>query len=179
MAIPRTAFRRSIVLGRVVDGAGKPRGGLRLVLRGAEGPVKKGTTGDGRFWFTKLPAGTWELRVKGKPIRYSNLVTDGRNTLEVRVVVPEFRALAIHTMPLGFPNDLIGTLGLDGVPVTIVDPSGNEETLLSGSAPDFDPGGFQIGLHQSGTYTLRVLEHSFDLKIGDRGLWVQFLISAE
>jgi hypothetical protein len=177
-AIPRTSFRRSIILGQVVDGQGKPRGGLRLLLYGLEEPINKGTTGDGRFWFTKLPAGTWELAVKDKPVRYGNLVTDGRNTLEQRVVVPEFENLQVRTMPLGYPNDLVGTLGFEGVPVTIVDPSGNKEILLSGSAPDFNPGGFLAGLHEAGTYTVRVLDHTFELEVGDGGVWVQFITQA-
>ena len=36
-SIPRTTFRRSMILGQVVDGQGLPRSGLRLVLRGPEG----------------------------------------------------------------------------------------------------------------------------------------------
>ncbi len=174
-AIPRTAFRRSIVLGQVVDGRGKPRGGLRLTLHGPEGPINKGTTGDGRFWFTSLPAGTWELKVQGKPVRYGNLITDGRNSLDLKVVVPDLQRLAIRTMPLGYPQNLVGTLGFDGVPVTIVDPEGNEQTLLSGSASDFNPGGFLVPLSSTGTYSVRVLEQSFELEVGDEGMWVKFV----
>jgi hypothetical protein len=173
-AIPRSESRRSLVLGRVVDGLGEARPGLTLVLRGSAGSFNKGTTRDGRFWFTGLPAGQWELKVKGKPVRYGDLLTDGRNTLELQVVVPDAQPLVATTIPMAYPKLLIGTVGYEGVPVTISDPSGNELTVLSGSAPDFNPGGFAVPLPPRGACTLRVLDQSFDLEIGDIGLWVRF-----
>lgn len=173
-AIPRAESRRSLVLGRVVDGQGQARPGLRLVLTGSAGRFNKGTSNDGRFWFTGLPAGQWELKVKGKPVRYGDLLTDGRNTLELRVVVPDIQPLVADTIPIAYPKLLFGTLGFDGVPVTISDLSGNELTVLSGSAPDFNPGGFAVPLPPRGTCTLRFLDQSFDLEIGDVGLWVRF-----
>lgn len=179
ITVPRTGFSRSIVLGKVVGRDGKNRSGLKLVLSGPGGPVNKSTGGDGRFWFTKLPAGTWDLTGRDGTVLGSNLVTDGRNTLDLGVVVPGVGALAIRTMPLAYPQQLIGTLGLNSVPVTIVDPDGKEETLLSGSAPDFDPGGFFIPVSKSGTYTVRVLNHSFELEVASPGLWVQFLSQPE
>ena len=173
-AISRAESRRSLVLGRVVDGQGQARSGLRLVLTGSAGRFNKGTTKDGRFWFTGLPAGQWELKVKGKPVRHGDLLTDGRNTLELQVVVPDTQPLVADTIPIAYPKLLIGTLGYEGVPVTISDLSGNELTVLSGSAPDFNPGGFAVPLPPRGTCTLRFLDQSFDLEIGDIGLWVRF-----
>lgn len=176
--VPRTAFRRSIILGRVVDGEGQPRGGLRLILSGAGGSVNKGTTADGRFWFTGLPAGRWSLQVRGRPVVYDDLFTDGRNTLDLRVVAPDSLPVAVRSVPLAHPRQLIGTLGLEGVPVTVVDPAGNEQTLLSGSAPDFNPGGFMASLSKPGVYTIRVLGQSFEVTIGEAGLWVEFSAGA-
>lgn len=172
--IPRTGFRRSVVLGQVVDVDGQPRGGLRLILNGPEGPINKGTTSDGRFWFSKLPAGQWELKVKGKPIRYGDLITDGRNALQLQVVAHDLPRLAANTVPLGYPPELIGTLGYEGVPLTITDPAGSELTVLSGSAAEYNPGGFVAPLSDPGTYTLRLFEQSFNFEIGDSGLWVRF-----
>jgi hypothetical protein len=173
-AIPREQMQQSLVIGRTVDGEGKPRAGLRLVLSGAGGRVSKGTTKDGRFWFSHLPAGQWELKVKGKPVRYKDIRTDGRNTLELQVVVPDAATLVADTMPLAYPKKLVGTLGYNGVPVTIVDSTGNEQTVVSGSLPDFDPGGFGVPLPPPGTCSLHVLNQRFDLEVGDIGLWVQF-----
>jgi hypothetical protein len=174
-AVPRTTFRRSMILGRVVDGRGQPRNDLRLVLCGPEGSIKKGTNTDGHFWFTELPAGQWELRVKGRSVSYGNLVTDGRNTLELQVVVPDAQPLAIYTMPLGYPRQLIGTLGYNGVPVTITDAMGGVQKVFSGSAPEFDPGGFVAELPITDTFTVHVLEQSFELEGGDDGLWMRFV----
>lgn len=173
--IPRSEMRQSIVLGQVVDGQGKPRGGLRLVLSGPEGPINRGTTNDGRFWFSSLPAGNWELRVRGKPVLYPDLHTDGRSIVVLDVVVPDAPPLAALTMPLGHPHELIGTLGYNGVPVTITEPGGRQETLLSGSAPDFDPGGFALPVEASGRYDVRFLDQSFSLSVGLGGLWARFV----
>jgi len=177
LQVPRTGFRRSMILGRVVDGRRQPRGDLRLVLRGPAGPVKKGTTTDGRFFFTKLPAGEWELGVRGRPIRYTKLITDGRNTLNLVVVVPDELSLNTRTMPLGYPRQLVGTLGYEGVEVTITDAEGNEERVVSGSAPEYDPGGFVADLPATDRFTLRILDRNFDFQVGEEGLWVQFIQS--
>lgn len=174
-AVPRHEMRQSIILGQVKDGQGRPRGGLRLRLTGSEGPITKGTTADGRFWFSRLPAGQWDLTVKGKPVRYPGLVTDGRNTLDLKVVVPDATPRVMLTTPLAYPRQLVGTLGYDGVPVTVVDPGGQEKTVLSGSAPDFDPGGFALPLQRDGVYQVRFLDQSFALEVGSGGLWAQFL----
>jgi hypothetical protein len=51
--------------------------------------------------------------------------------------------------------------------------------VLSGSAPDMNPGGFAVPLPPQGTCTLKVLDQSFDLDIGDIGLWVRFAAPSE
>ena len=172
--VPRSSSRRSLLLGRVVDGQGQPRPGSRLVLRGPGGRRTKGTTPDGRFWFTKLPAGEWELLVQGELVRYGELVTDGRNTLELQVVVPDIPPLVARTVPLAYPKQLAGTLGYGGVQVTIVDSAGQEQIVVSGTEVDFDPGGFAVPLPAPGICTLYVLDQSFNVEIGDKGVWVRF-----
>ncbi len=174
-SIPRSEFRTSLVLGRVVDGDGKPLSGFRLLLKGSAGRVDKGTTKDGRFWFSNLPSGQWDLRVKGKPVYYRDLTTDGRNTLELQVVVPDAPPLHLHAMPMAYPQQLLGTLGFSGIQVTVEDSEGNTTRVLSGSRPDFDPGGFSLPLPSVGACKLSFLERSYDLQIGERGLWVRFL----
>jgi hypothetical protein len=177
--IPRTGFRRSMILGRVVDAQGKPRGDLRLALDGPEGITSKGTTSDGRFYFIRLPAGQWELRVKGKPIRYCDLVTDGRNTVELQVVVPNVSSLSVNTMPLAHPNQLIGTLGFECIEVTITDGMGEEQKVLSGSAPEFNPGGFAAELPTTDVFTVQILDRSFELEPSAAGLWLRFTAQTE
>jgi hypothetical protein len=174
MTIPRGASWRSIILGQAVDGQGNPRAGLPLVLQGPTGPIGRRTNEHGQFWISGLPAGEWELVVRGKPVRYNNLITDGRNALELRVVVPDAPPLVASSIPLAYPRELVGTLGYEGVTVTVIDPVGNEFTVLSGSVPEYDPGGFAVPLSGAGIYTVRFLGQSFDLEVGDGGLWVRF-----
>lgn len=173
--IPRSQMRQSIIVGQLVDGQGAPRGGLRLVLTGPEGPIRKGTTSDGRFWFSGLPAGVWELQVAGKPVHYREMGTDGRNILILEITVPEVAALEAHSIPLAHPRQLIGTLGYNRVQVSIQKPDGSETLLLSGSASLFDPGGFAIPISEAGTYSVRLLEQSFAVEVGTGGLWVRFV----
>jgi hypothetical protein len=172
--IPRTSFKRSVILGQVVDSSSNPRGGVALMLTGPLDPIRRRTNDKGQFWVSGLPAGEWELIVRDKPIHYSHLLTDGRNAINLQVVVPDTPPLKARTMPLAYPHQLIGTLGYDGVPVLVTDPVGNEQTVLSGSAEEYNPGGFVANLIGAGTYHVQLLEQSFDLEVGDAGLWVQF-----
>jgi Stage II sporulation protein len=171
--VSRGELKRSIVTGQVTDGLGQPRQGLRLVLSGPAGSLDKGTTSDGHFWFTGLPAGRWELRVKDKPVGYGNLFTDGRSIVEIQVAVPELPPLTLSAAPLPGPRRLVGTLGYDGVPVAVADAQGNEWTLISGSVPGSGRGSFEVPLPTPGTYALRILDRHFDLEVGDEGLQVQ------
>lgn len=175
---PRAALRQSLILGRVSDGQGRPRPDVRLVLTGPEGALEAAPTLAGRFWFSDLGAGRWELKVKGQPVRHGDLLTDGRNTVEVEVVVQGVPPLAAQTIPLAHPRQLVGTLGYDGETVTIADSAGREQTVISGSVPEFNPGGFAVPLPPAGPCTIRCLDQSFVVEIGDTGLWVRFVATA-
>ncbi len=175
--VPRPALRHSLVFGRVTDGLDRPRAGLRLRLSGPSGSFDRGTTSDGRFWFTGLPAGHWELTVKDRPVRYAELYTDGRSSVQLVVAVPDVTGLDFCAAPLPGGQSggrLAGTLGYSGVPVTVTDARGNELTVLSGSAPAYDPGGFEVPVLAAGAHRIRFLDRSFDLAVGDDGVWVQF-----
>lgn len=174
--VPRSSLRSSIVLGQVTDGLGKPRAGQRLVLTGPGGTFVKGTTSAGLFWFTGLPAGRWELSVKDRPVRYPELYTDGRSVVELQVAVPDLPALGYSVSALPGSRRLAGTLGYSGIPVTITEPTGAQVTVLSGSAPAYDPGGFEVALGDGGWYAITFLDRSFELEIGaaDEGVHVQF-----
>jgi hypothetical protein len=175
----RADLVQSLIVGRVLDSNGRPCPDLRLALTGPGGTFHKATAADGRFWFANLPGGEWQLQVKGKPVRQGGLRTDGRNTLDVQMSMPGSPRLAIEVIPMAGPRQLAGTLGYDGVPVSIVDAADQEQTVLSGSAPDFDPGGFAFPLPLPGKCVLRVFDQSFDLEIGESGALVRFSSLAE
>ena len=124
--VSRYSLTDSVVFGRVVDAQGQPHGGERLVLDGQAGRFTKGTTPDGRFWFTSLPAGRWELKVKARPVRYGELFTDGRSGVQLNVVVPDAPVPMPVLRAAAEPQQLTGRLGYDGVPLTVVDPAGND-----------------------------------------------------
>jgi hypothetical protein len=172
--VPRESCRESMIFGQVFDGAGRPKAGERLILEGVGARLNKGTTSDGQFWFTGLPAGTWSLSVQGKPTQYDELRTDGRNNVQLRVAVSQNPAASIRTMPLMAPKQLVGTLGHKGVEVALTAPSGVQQSVYSGSAPDYDPGGFVVPLEAAGSYSLHVLGQDMELDIGQGGLWVRF-----
>jgi len=179
MPVPRTSFRRSVILGHVVDQHGHPQFGIPLVLTGVEGGMVRRTNELGQFWISGLPAGTWDLQIKDTPIHYRNLVTDGRNAIDLNFVVLDATMLTASTMPLAYPRHLAGTLGYDGVQVVINDPGGNQVTVISGSAQEYNPGGFVIPLTGTGRYVVHILDQTFDLDVGESGLWVQFGLRAE
>lgn len=173
-AVPRTSFSRSMILGQVVDAQGQPSPGVALVLRGPQEPIVRRTNDRGQFWISGLPAGEWVIQIKDTPIRYENLRTDGRNALDVRLVISEVPPLMVATTPLAYPVQLVGTLGYEGIEVIIIDPAGNEQIVVSGSAPEYNPGGFAVSLSGAGPYTVKFLDQIFDFMIGEGGLWAQF-----
>jgi hypothetical protein len=172
--VPRESCQKSMIFGQVVDASGRPHGGERLILEGPGGRLNKGTTGKGQFWFTGLPAGQWSLSVRGKPVRYDELCTDGRSGIQLRVIVSSDPSASIRTMPLMGPRQLVGTLGHKGVEVALAGPGGEKLGARSGSAPEFDPGGFVVPLAHAGSYTLHVLGQDMELEIREGGIWVRF-----
>lgn len=163
--VPRSSLRTSVVLGRVTNGLGQGRAGLRLVLSGPAGSIERGTTASGQFWFTGLPAGAWELSVAGRPVRYRDLFTDGRSYVELEVAVPDPGGANLVVSRVPGPRRLAGSIGYSGVPIAVSGPLGDETTVLSGSSAEFNPGGFDVALHAPGAYTLRFLDKSCDLDV--------------
>ena len=176
--VPRARLCQSLIVGRAVDSAGRPFPGVALALSGPAGPFHRIVSADGRFWFSGLPAGEWELAVKGTSIRQPGLRTDGRSTLEVQAVIPGLPPLEMETLPVAYPKELLGTLGYGSVPVTITDSKGSHITIESGSAPEYDPGGFAIPLPPAGPCSLSVLGQRFTLEIAETGVWVRFFARA-
>ena len=177
--VPRTSFRRSVIFGHVVDQHGHPQHGIPLVLTGPEGGMIRRTNEIGQFWISGLPAGSWDLQIKDTPIRYRKLVTDGRNAIDLSFVVLDAAMLTASSMPLAYPRHFAGTLGYDGVQVAITDPVGSEITVISGSAPEYNPGGFAIPVMDTGRYVVEILDQTFEFEVGESGLWVQFGLHPE
>lgn len=172
---PRSQMRQSLIVGRVVDSAGRPQPGVTLLLKGPAGPIQRTAASDGRFWFSGLPAGDWDVAVRGSASHQPGLGTDGRNTVATQITVPGLPALEVETIPVAHPRMLIGTLGYGGVAVTISDSRGMQTTVESGSAPEFDPGGFAVPLPPPGPCSLTIPGQRFSIEIGSTGLWMRFV----
>ena len=172
--VARTQFKRSIILGTTVDRAGVPVPNVPLRLDGPTGPFQRRSNAKGQFWISGLPAGTWELQVVDKPVKLSNLITDGRNSLNLQVMVTGLPALTVQVLPLAHPREIAGTLGYGGIPVHVVDPAGHEQMLLSGSQDLYDPGGFAVPADKGGLYTVKILDQTFELNLKSNGLWARF-----
>jgi len=107
-------------------------------------------------------------------MRSSGIGTDGRNTVATQITVPGLPALEAETVPVAHPRMLIGSLGYGGVPVTITDSRGTQTTVASGSAPEFDPGGFAVPLPPAGPCSLAIPGQRFSIEVGATGIWVRF-----
>lgn len=78
-AIDPAPGHRSVVRGRVADGAGRPRGDILLTLRREEQPLAQARTADdGAYAFVDLPAGVFGLEAAGMGVVADNIVLDGQ-----------------------------------------------------------------------------------------------------
>ena len=60
---------------------------------------------------------------------------------------------------------LVGNIGAAGKPITITRPDGRREQVVSGSKPEFGPGGFEIYANIPGSYRLEFLGHTLELTL--------------
>jgi hypothetical protein len=65
------------------------------------------------------------------------------------------------------PRILSGSLPQHGIEVTVTDPWGNASTVVSGSKPEYGPGGFEVLAPNPGAYALAFLDQIFDIQVGE------------
>ncbi len=91
----------SVIQGVVRGGAGR-----KIILR-SDGQVAETTiASDGAYRFQDLPAGEFSLTVEGVDVGRSGLLTDGRNTIVVDLVVPQW-SWTISTEPIGGGDSIV------------------------------------------------------------------------
>jgi hypothetical protein len=71
-------------------------------------------------------------------------------------------------------NLLVGDIGISGQVITVTDPWGNPERVISGSKPEFGSGGFEVYQHGAGEYRIEFLDQSFTLPLDDQFTRVTF-----
>ncbi|MCS7261081.1 MAG: carboxypeptidase-like regulatory domain-containing protein, partial [Anaerolineae bacterium] len=122
---------------------------------------------DGSYRFTQLPAGTYELLVVGYEVRRSGLqLTKGqRMTLDLQLPMPTAPRWEMHIeRKFGLPI-LAGSLPRPGIEVTLKAPIGLTFKRISGSKPQYGPGGFEFWAPNRGIYTLSFLDQTFELTL--------------
>lgn len=88
-AIDMAQGRRSVVRGRIADGAGRPQSQVMVILRRSTIVVAEmRTLADGTFRFANLPAGVYTLEVTGLGQVAGNITLDGEREQVVDVLWP-------------------------------------------------------------------------------------------
>jgi hypothetical protein len=67
-----------------------------------------------------------------------------------------------------------GQFPREGISLTVTDPWGNSVTVVSGSKPEFGPGGFEALAWADGTFTLRFLDQTFTVDVRGNFAFVTF-----
>ncbi len=74
---------------------------------------------------------------------------------------------------------LIGKLPHPGVDVTVRNAWGDPVVVCSGSKPEHGPGGFEVPIWTTGLYTIRFLDQTFKVNVGNETVTVTFTFSEQ
>jgi hypothetical protein len=67
------------------------------------------------------------------------------------------------------PRLIVGIFPRPGIQITATDPWGNRFSSISGSKPEYGPGGLEILIFHDATYLLQFLGETFEVEVrGDR-----------
>ncbi|MFB0546771.1 MAG: SpoIID/LytB domain-containing protein, partial [Anaerolineae bacterium] len=165
---------RSVIRGRVIDEAGETKADVRVILRHDAWRAEKLTTNQGQFEFVGLPAGTFSLEVADSDVLQSGIQTDGESVVIVDLTVPPPSTLALSLERYRGIRLLIGVMPRPGIDLTVVSPWGHEIHLVSGSKPEFGPGGFETPIWGNGVYTIRFPNQAFEIEIVDETVIATF-----
>ncbi|MGQ9628165.1 MAG: SpoIID/LytB domain-containing protein [Anaerolineae bacterium] len=164
-APPPPPLEQSIIRGRVVEESGAAVSGARLILRRGTWQTEQVSSAEGKFEFRNLLAGTFTLEVAETGVVKRDIQTDGQNVVEVEMVIPSQPSWEMGVERRKGLRLLIGKMPRPGIPVTIIDPWGNKVSTVSGSKPEYGPGGFETPLWSNGLYTISFLDQTFKVEI--------------
>ena len=164
---PIPTVRTATIQGAILDHIGQPAANIRIAL-GVTGQSQSAETtsrADGTYRFSNVPAGTYTLELTDYGVRQSNLTVSGGQDLTVNLslpvpTVPTFIADAVRGP--GLPL-LVGNWVRPNVPIRITPPRGAPVTVVSGSKPEYGPGGFEIYATEIGTYVLEIESYRFEI----------------
>ena len=115
--------------------------------------------------------GAKELARRGK--RYREILKRYYTGIEVRKIAvapppppppkPQHWRMTVERRP--GPRLIVGTFPRPGIQITATDPWGNGFSSISGSKPEYGPGGFEILIFRDATYRLQFLGESFEVEV--------------
>lgn len=155
------------ILGLITSQTGQPAANIRLVLSGAGQTVETRSQPDGRYRFSNVPAGTYILELPDYGIRQSNLTVTSGQELTVNLTLPAPTRPPIVVDAVRGPGLplLVGNWIQPNIPIRITPPGGASVVVVSGSKPEYGPGGFEIYANQTGTYVLEVGGYRFEIPL--------------
>lgn len=162
---PAGAAKTSTILGTVANHLGQPVADVRVVLAGAGQSAETMTGPDGTYRFSNVPAGIYTLSLPEYQVRQENITpTPGQDTV-VDLALPDLATapitVEIQRSP-GLPL-IVGDWGKSGVQVNIKPPTGPDMRAVTGSKPEYGPGGFETYATQTGTYVLEIEGYRFEI----------------
>jgi hypothetical protein len=167
--------KNGIIEGTLIDHQNRPVPDQMVRLTGEAVSSVDATDESGNFFFYNLPAGSYSLTVDDTNIKQT-VISTGQNRLTLTLQLaappaPEWRAVVEReeNLPL-----LVGNIGLANQAITITAPNGAQTTVISGSKPEWGPGGFELYARTPGTYTIQFLNQTFTLPINSQFTRVTF-----
>ncbi|MFQ5578128.1 MAG: SpoIID/LytB domain-containing protein, partial [Anaerolineae bacterium] len=181
-AAPAAPPAQSALSGTLTDHRGAPLAGRTVRLQSAGGARTADTGPGGTYTFENLPAGTYNLSVPDTTI--SKTVTlDGREFKTVTLILAAAITSGGWTVDIqprpGGLAFMVGDIGAANQPITVTAPGGAQTVTVSGSKPEYGPGGFEIYAPERGIYTLQFQDKTFTIPMEGQMLHLTFRPQAE
>lgn len=175
-----SAPRTGVIRGFVLDLLDTPIPDVRVSLsaNGVTGPLEARSAADGGFGFQDLSPGQYRLSLPDFELERSGLQLAAGQDLVVRFTVeqasPQGYTMKVERFSGGLPLLVGNIVDQPGVEITITDPWGNASRVLSGSKPEYGPGGFELYAPHHGDYGLQFLGERFTVTLDGRFTQVTF-----
>jgi hypothetical protein len=158
---PPTDARTSTIYGTVFDAAGQPAAGVEIVLTGQGQTAQMDSQSDGAYRFSNVPAGEYRLELPQHNLVQENISPFAGKDLKVDLTLPAALTVEARRGP-GLPL-IVGDWGKPNVPVFITPPRGGPFKVVSGTKPEFGPGGFETYAGDPGDYILQIETYRFKI----------------
>ncbi len=162
---PPTTARTGTISGTIFDHTGRPVSNIKVIITGAGQSAQMVSKADGSYRFVNVPAGTFQLNLPDYGVKQENIVMQPPQELTTNLSLPAPATkpeIAVElTRGPGLPL-IVGDWGKANVPITVTAPSGASHQTVTGSKPEFGPGGFETYATETGTYILEIEDHRFE-----------------